>query len=753
MINRPYGKKNLNLLISPEPCLRSPFQLFKKIGSLVFLGVWMTALLAAQSWQPPLGIPRPSFGIEETYRMYDNPVNRNPALVYTQNAEGGFYTHYIDNTHAQAIDAGNPFGTAVNPRLTIPTSLPAGSMVELHGGPYVYSTSGQSGAAYVFGAGSSNQPIFIRGFTPQSKTVFSNCLRIRGSYIVLENILFAGPQPGGMSVRAPSDHLAVRHTEATELTHVDQGNIYDIAPAGNDEIDFNEDIVFYANHIHDNGFPAPDASYLKNDFQISGNSRRVWIVDNVMENGSEDAIHIIYYHDARYIPEHIYVGRNAIHHYSENAIDVKPSRNVIISENNMYGFRPIDIPPSDGSDGAAVCFNFEAGAPEGQTIENHYLIFNSIHDSEQGVRAEYGVMVFGNRFYNINPTIADTNSGVVSINGGSPVIVANNTMHNVWRGVYHRKGSEIHVINNIIFSASDAHIQYQNVADAIREFRNNLFWNADGKAVLKVGGSGAQYFRGISTFPNPSEFSGSFEANPLFVSSDWNHPDYMKLTAVSPAIDCAISTGPVQELLTNFLNVFALNIAMDSAGGVRPQGEAWDIGAYEYVSDVSQSITLHPGWNWISFNVLPADRSLSSIFSGILGQVEQVRTQTQSALRLNGNWMGDLINMDEIQNGKMYKVRVNSTCTLTVTGSRIASATPIALVSGWNWVAFYPVSPLPIGQALASISGQVQQAKSQTQSAIYNTGSWLGDLAQLEPGKGYTILMSGTGALAYPEGQ
>ena len=45
------------------------------------------------TWVPPIGIPRPEFGIEETYRMYDNVLNRNSALTYTQNAEGGFYTH------------------------------------------------------------------------------------------------------------------------------------------------------------------------------------------------------------------------------------------------------------------------------------------------------------------------------------------------------------------------------------------------------------------------------------------------------------------------------------------------------------------------------------------------------------------------------------------------------------------------------------------------------------------------------------
>jgi len=53
---------------------------------------------------------------------------------------------------------------------------------------------------------------------------------------------------------------------------------------------------------------------------------------------------------------------------------------------------------------------------------------------------------------------------------------------------------------------------------------------------------------------------------------------------------------------------------------------------------------------------------------------------------------------------------------------------------------------------LSSITGQVQQARSQNQSALFNGSTWTGDLTQLEPGKGYTIRMNGSGTLTYPGG-
>src|SRR5207249_4266336 len=77
---------------------------------------------AYAQWAPPIGIPAPSFGIVETARPAPNPwVLPTP----------GFY--YVDATQPTATDTANTFGTPGRPRQTIPTALPAGAVVELHG--------------------------------------------------------------------------------------------------------------------------------------------------------------------------------------------------------------------------------------------------------------------------------------------------------------------------------------------------------------------------------------------------------------------------------------------------------------------------------------------------------------------------------------------------------------------------------------------------------------------------------------------
>jgi hypothetical protein len=188
----------------------------------------------------------------------------------------------------------------------------------------------------------------------------------------------------------------------------------------------------------------------------------------------------------------------------------------------------------------------------------------------------------------------------------------------------------------------------------------------------------------------------------------------------------------------------------NSSGQVVLRGSAPDCGAHEYVPSAVQTISLSPGWNWVSFNVLPTDLSLNSVFSGILSQIEQVKTQTHSAIRSAGNWKGDLADMSGIGQYKMYKVKVSAACTLNVTGTAVPSTTPIQLGGGWNWVAFLPTTVMPIATALASISGQVQEIKSLTQSAIYNGTTWSGTLTQLQPGQGYAIRMNASGTLTYP---
>ena len=58
-------------------------------------------------------------------------ANRNGSLTYNVSPDAGYYTHYVDSTDPARRIQGNIM-VALEPRLTVPRDLPAGSVVEIH---------------------------------------------------------------------------------------------------------------------------------------------------------------------------------------------------------------------------------------------------------------------------------------------------------------------------------------------------------------------------------------------------------------------------------------------------------------------------------------------------------------------------------------------------------------------------------------------------------------------------------------------
>jgi len=194
------------------------------------------------------------------------------------------------------------------------------------------------------------------------------------------------------------------------------------------------------------------------------------------------------------------------------------------------------------------------------------------------------------------------------------------------------------------------------------------------------------------------------------------------------------------------LNIEQVFYGMISEGGLNQNGSIFSFN----LSKRAMSADLVEGWNWVSFNILPEDASLDSVFSGILPYIDQVKTQTQSAIYDNGLWLGDLADMSEIKSGEMYKIRVKSACTIQLSGIQVARGTPISLQRGWNWVGFLPDTQLGLAECMNGLTLFAEQVKSQHQSAVYLSGNWIGDLVTMYPGKGYTIFVNYECNLVYP---
>jgi hypothetical protein len=261
----------------------------------------VAAAATASAWTPPLGIPAPPFGIDQTV---------------TENQ----YTHWVDNSVACTDTANN--GTPARPRCTIPDTLPAGSVVQVRGGPY-----GMGRANWSLD-GTAAQPVFVRGPSggPLPFLGPSADVRLSARYAVVENLRMPRLTftPG-----SSNHHVALRGNQISD--HPGIGSLIDV---GTD----NHHIVIYDCEVARNGTIPSGVDNHGVGLQTDGISD-VWIVDNRIHHNSGDAIQFC--HGCTLGPARVYIGRNDLHDDEENAIDLKEFIGpVVISQNRMHGYVP-----------------------------------------------------------------------------------------------------------------------------------------------------------------------------------------------------------------------------------------------------------------------------------------------------------------------------------------------------------------------------------------------------------------------------
>ena len=149
-----------------------------------------------------------------------------------------------------------------------------------------------------------------------------------------------------------------------------------------------------------------------------------------------------------------------------------------------------------------------------------------------------------------------------------------------------------------------------------------------------------------------------------------------------------------------------------------------------------QSTRLSAGWNWISMNVAPTDKSVSNVMKSVASNLHTVKCKTAFAQTLNGKFAGSL---DEMSNAKMYKVKMNEAANWTLLGEAVNPTTySVSIAPNWNWIGYTPSYSLSLNDAFAGLNPtNGDMVKSSEGFAIYSGYEWVGSLSTLTPGKGY----------------
>ena len=150
---------------------------------------------------------------------------------------------------------------------------------------------------------------------------------------------------------------------------------------------------------------------------------------------------------------------------------------------------------------------------------------------------------------------------------------------------------------------------------------------------------------------------------------------------------------------------------------------------------VEQEVALITGWNWF----VPTENITLAQLEEALGTYGLIiKTQTETVFYEDGIWEGDDI---VLVPGHMYKIKVSSGCSFTLSGIAPTSVT-IEINYGSNWFGYTgpEKSIVEILSASDFTPAEGDIIKTNSETTFFEDGVWEGDFTSLQPGQGYIYI-------------
>ena len=181
---------------------------------------------------------------------------------------------------------------------------------------------------------------------------------------------------------------------------------------------------------------------------------------------------------------------------------------------------------------------------------------------------------------------------------------------------------------------------------------------------------------------------------------------------------------------------------------VGTNGNVSELREYHYsIKQTNQTLTLVPGWNWMSHNKID-ELSANELTRG---GIKRIMTQTSELF--NDPSLGFVGSLSDINPTEAFKVETKTLESINLSGELFNPITgEISLNKGWNWIGY----PLSKEASLTDALSLLEAEEGDIISGIngfsqYYQGEWIGTIDRLVPGNGYLFKSLSSKSFLYNE--